>query len=419
MKKSKYLMMLMVLMLVVALVSIVACGKKDEAPSQTGDTGTTAPTKTLKIGFIMPMSGPASLWGIAIQKDVNAYTAVINEEGGLKIGDEYYTVENYFADDEATPDKAAQTTNELINNDGVSAILGYWGIGLPTIASITTPAKVITNFTKPINYNKDTMPYAAFSHDDSYLGFAQLAAIISAFPEMKTMGISADEVYYAGGKNTIPAFKEILTEKGIKFVEDVYPWSTIDYTTHIEKLHQLGADTLFSWSAPEFEAGKQKEIYNRGYKMNFAGAGTIVDLKSYMDISGKEAAQGGLHPYNYPWALKTYNIQPEIVDVALKIKAKTEQMQGKAEIDYDGAFPYGLNSMLMYFQALQKAGTTDPDKVMEVTRGGTFDLFSGTQTLGGLETYGSAVMGHPIGPMGKVEGDKMVFSSEGPAYDVP
>ncbi|MHB1128177.1 MAG: ABC transporter substrate-binding protein [Bacillota bacterium] len=418
MKKNKYLLILMALTLIVVLVSVAACGKKEEAPDTTGE-GTPGPTKALKIGFIMPMSGPASLWGIAIKKDVDAYTAVINEEGGLKIGDEYYKVENYFADDEATPDKAPGTTNKLVNQDGVSAILGYWGIGLPTVVSITTPNKIITNFTKPINYNPDTMPYAAFSHDDSYLGFAQLEAIINAFPETKTLGISADELYYAGGENTIPVFKELLTEKGIKFVEDVYAWSTIDYTTHIEKLKQLGADTLFSWSAPEFEAGKQKEIYNRGYKMNFAGAGTIVDLKSYMDISGKEAAQGGLHPYNYPWDLKSYNIQPEIVEVALKIKAKTEQMQGKAEMDYDGAFPYGLNSMLMYFQSLQKAGTTDPDEVMKVTRGGTFDLFSGTQTLGGKETYGSAVMGHPIGPMGKVVGDKMVFSSEGPAWDVP
>ncbi|MHB1418735.1 MAG: ABC transporter substrate-binding protein [Bacillota bacterium] len=419
MKKSKWIMVLVTLMLVVALVGVVACGKQTETTDQTGDqTGTTAPTKTLKIGFIMPMSGGGSLWGIAIQKHVNAYTAVINEEGGLKVGDDTYMIENYFADDQGTPDNAAKATSELIEKDGVQAILGYWGVALSTISNITTPKKIILNFTKPINYDAKLMPYAAFSHDDSFLAFAQLSTILKAFPNTKTLGVSADEVYYAGGGKMVEDFKEVLAEQGIKYFEDVYPWGAMDYTSHIEKMHKAGVDTMFSWASPEEEAMKEKEIYEKGYDIAFAGAGTVVDLKSYIDISGYDAAQGGLHPYNYPWDLKTYNIQPEIVEMANKIKAMDEKMEGKP-FDYDGAFPYGLNSMLMYFQAVQKAGTIDPDEVMKVTEGGTFDLFSGTQTMGGSATYGRAVMGHPIGPMGKVVDYHTEFFAEGPPVQVP
>ncbi|MHB1418732.1 MAG: ABC transporter substrate-binding protein, partial [Bacillota bacterium] len=187
MKNNKFLTVLVALMLIVVLVGVVACGKNTE-PSQ-GDNGKAAPTKTLKVGFIMPMSGPASLWGVNIKKDTDAYAEVINDEGGLKIGDEYYKVEVYYADDQGAPDKAAPTTNELINNDGVSAILGYFGIGLPTIESIATPAKVLYIGSKPVNYNPQTMPYAAFSFTDEYIGFTQLDSILKAFPNTKKLGI--------------------------------------------------------------------------------------------------------------------------------------------------------------------------------------------------------------------------------------
>ncbi|MHB1418734.1 MAG: ABC transporter substrate-binding protein [Bacillota bacterium] len=419
MKKTRFLKAFVALMLVVALLGVVACGKKaDTTGTDQTDTGKPTPTKTLKIGFIMPMSGPASLWGIDIKKDTDAYAAVINDDGGLKIGDEYYKVEVYYADDEATPDKAATTTNELINNDGVSAILGYWGIGLPTIASITTPAKVVTIFTKPMNYDAKTMPYAAFSYTDTHLGFTQLASILNAFPSTKHLGISADELYYAAGATTIPQFKELLTEKGITYFEDTYPWGTLDYTTHIDKLHKAGVDTIFSWASPEEEAMKQKEIYLNKYKMNFAGAGTIADLKSYIDMSGLEAAQGGLHPYNYPWDLKEIKVAPDVVTMAQRIRDKHQEMLGEAQA-YDGAYAYGLNAMIMYFQALQKAGTVDPDAVMKQIDGGHFDLFTGSYDMGGKETFGRAVMAPPTGPMGVVKGEKMELVSESPAYNIP
>ncbi|MHB1418733.1 MAG: ABC transporter substrate-binding protein [Bacillota bacterium] len=419
MRKNKFLTVLVALMLVVALLGVVACGKKaDTTGTDQTDTGKPAPTKTLKIGFIMPMSGPASLWGVGIKKDTEAYAAIINEDGGLKIGDEYYNVETFYADDQGTPDKAAPTANELINNDGVSAILGYWGIGLPTIASITTPAKVVTIFTKPMNYDPKTMPYAAFSLTDTYIGFTQLASILNAFPNTKHLGISADEVYYAAGETTVPQFKEILAEKGITYFEDTYPWGTLDYTTHIDKLHKAGVDTIFSWAAPEEEAMKQKEIYANKYQMAFAGAGTIPDLKSYIDMSGQDAAQGGLHPYNYPWDFKEIKVAPDVVTMAERIRDKHQEMLGE-EMSYDGAFAYGLNSMIMYFQALQAAGTTDADAVMKQIDGGHFDLFTGSYDMGGLQTYGRNVMAPPTGPMGIVKGTKMELASESPAYIIP
>ncbi|MHB1126647.1 MAG: ABC transporter substrate-binding protein [Bacillota bacterium] len=416
---KKWLALLAVILLMTMVITVSACGKKTEEP---GNTETTTekpvPTKTLKVGLILPMSGPASQWGISIQKDTDAYAAVINDDGGLKIGDEYYNVEVFYGDDEGTPDNATIAAQKLIEKDGVSAILGYWGFGLPAISNLSVPNKVISIVTNTATYDSKTMPYTAFNFDASHVAYPQFEAILKYFPSMKKMAISADEVYIGSVQPALDSFKETLAEKGIGFFVDTYPWGTLDYTQHIEKLHKEGVDVAYSWSGPEPEAMKQKQIYQQKYDIKFVGAGTIPDLKTYIEMAGYEAAQGGLHPHDYPWDFKEVKVAPEVVKISERIRDKHKEMYNE-EMGYSGAFPYGLSSMLMYFEAMQKAGTTDADAVMEVIEGGTFDLFSGTYTLGGAQTVGRAVVAPTTGPMGAVKGDKMELVVEPPAYSVP
>jgi hypothetical protein len=71
-----------------------------------------------------------------------------------------------------------------------------------------------------------------------------------------------------------------------------------------------------------------------------------------------------------------------------------------------------------YLEAVQMAGTTDPDKVMAVLRGGTIETFLGKYTLSGAKTYGSpVVVGYPCG-MGIVRGSELVYLNEKPLWDV-
>ncbi|MHB1421373.1 MAG: ABC transporter substrate-binding protein, partial [Bacillota bacterium] len=300
-------------------------------------------------------------------------------------------------------------------------IVGYWGGGLPTMNSVTAPAKVLTLLTTQANYDPIVMPYTAIGPDNAYCSLSQIKAILKAFPETKKIGISSSDPYYQNvfdSGRILPFFKEILTENGIGYFEDLYPWETTDYTQHVEKLKQAGVDTIYSFGAPEQVAMTKKAIYEAGYKTNFATSGTIPDLDAFIDIAGYEAAQGGLHTFYFPWELKNIKVAPEAVEMALKIRDKHKELYNE-EMTYDGAFAYGLNQMQMYIQAAQKAGTTDPDELMKVIDGGTFDLFLGTTTLGGKETYGRAVFGAFPGAMGKLEGRKLVYASDEPGEMIP
>jgi len=65
-----------------------------------------AQNAVLKVGFVGVTSGPAAAWGISNQRSMEAGAAIINDNGGVKIGDTTYDVEIVSFDDQKDPKRA-------------------------------------------------------------------------------------------------------------------------------------------------------------------------------------------------------------------------------------------------------------------------------------------------------------------------
>ncbi len=65
-----------------------------------------AANTVLKIGFVGVTSGPAAAWGISNQRSMEAGAAIINDNGGVKIGDTTYDIEIVSFDDQKDPKRA-------------------------------------------------------------------------------------------------------------------------------------------------------------------------------------------------------------------------------------------------------------------------------------------------------------------------
>src|ERR1700750_3085123 len=91
------------------------------------DTG--ASDTEIKLGNIMPYSGPASAYGV-IGKDADAYFKMINEQGGIngrKI--------NFISyDDSYSPPKAVEQARKLVESDEVLLLFGP--LGTPSNSAI-------------------------------------------------------------------------------------------------------------------------------------------------------------------------------------------------------------------------------------------------------------------------------------------
>src|SRR3984893_16598378 len=102
-----------------AIILLVASGS-GALPQKKYDTGAT--DTEIKIGNIMPYSGPASAWGI-IGKTEAAYFRKINAEGGIngrKIAFVSY-------DDAYSPSKAVEQARKLVESDEVLLIFNSLG----------------------------------------------------------------------------------------------------------------------------------------------------------------------------------------------------------------------------------------------------------------------------------------------------
>ena len=96
--------------------------------------------KVLKIGTIMPISGPLGAIGLAWDRGFDLCADMINEQGGLKVGADRYRIEFIHEDGKMSPEASAAAANKLVHQDKVKFVMG----------EVMTPAsQAIYEVTKP------------------------------------------------------------------------------------------------------------------------------------------------------------------------------------------------------------------------------------------------------------------------------
>jgi branched-chain amino acid transport system substrate-binding protein len=79
---------------------------------------------TLKVGVLGVMSGPAASWGLVNKYSAEATAQMYNEQGGVEIGGEKYTIEIVSVDDKNDPKLAVSGAERLTQQEGINYIIG-------------------------------------------------------------------------------------------------------------------------------------------------------------------------------------------------------------------------------------------------------------------------------------------------------
>lgn len=85
--------------------------------------GAWAANEKLRIGFVGVTSGPAAAWGISNVRSMQTLAAMLNEKGGVKIGDKTYDVDIVTFDDQKDP-KRAIAGMEKMAQEGIHYVVG-------------------------------------------------------------------------------------------------------------------------------------------------------------------------------------------------------------------------------------------------------------------------------------------------------
>jgi branched-chain amino acid transport system substrate-binding protein len=218
----------------------------------TGWMGFAAPAMgaEIKIGHVLPLSGPVAPQGQQIKAGAEVAAEEINAAGGIKSmgGAKLKLV---FGDSKSTPDGGAAETERLCTLEKVSMILGAYQSG------VTFPAtEVAERYKTPWIVNvavKDEITERGFKYvfrdfNKASYDLKEILGAIQLFAKETKMTPKTFALLYEGtdwGRSSAQFAKKFLPPAGFKLlVEESYPQGISDFTPQILKIKAAKPDFL-------------------------------------------------------------------------------------------------------------------------------------------------------------------------------
>jgi branched-chain amino acid transport system substrate-binding protein len=276
---------------VAAALALLAATSSGALAQKKYDTGAT--DTEIKIGNIMPYSGPASAYGV-IGKTEEAFFRKINAEGGIngrKINFVSY-------DDAYSPPKTVEQARKLVESDEV--LLVFNSLGTPPNTAIQkylnskkVPQLFVATGATKWNDPKD-FPWT-MGWQPNYQSESQIYAkyILKNNPNAKIAVLYQNDDY---GKDYLKGFKDGLGAKAASMIviEESYEVSEPTIDSHIVKMKSTGADVFFNITTPKFAAQAIKKNAEIGWKPLHFLNNVSASVGSVMKPAGFENAQGVL-----------------------------------------------------------------------------------------------------------------------------
>ena len=237
-----------------AIAALTSSGALAQKKYDTGATDT-----EIKIGNIMPYSGPASAYGV-IGKTEAAYFNKINAEGGIngrKI--------NFISyDDGYSPPKTVEQARKLVESDEV--LLIFNSLGTPPNSAIqkymnTKKVPQLFVATGATKWNDPKNFPWTMGWQPNYQSEARIYAkyILKEKPNAKIAVLYQNDDY---GKDYLKGLKDGLGAKAASMIiaEESYETTEPTIDSHIVTLKASGANVFFNVTTPKFAAQAIKKI---------------------------------------------------------------------------------------------------------------------------------------------------------------
>jgi branched-chain amino acid transport system substrate-binding protein len=269
-----------------ALLTVTSSGALAQKKYDIGATDT-----EIKIGNIMPYSGPASAYGV-IGKTEDAYFKKINAEGGIngrKI--------NFISyDDGYSPPKTVEQARKLVESDEVLFIFN--SLGTPPNSAIQkymnskkVPQLFVATGATKWNDPKD-FPWT-MGWQPNYQSETQIYAkyILKEKPNAKIAVLFQNDDY---GKDYLKGLKDGLGAKAASMIvaEESYETTEPTIDSHIVKLKSTGADVFVNITTPKFAAQAIKKNAEIEWKPLHFLNNVSASIGSVIQPAGVQNAQG-------------------------------------------------------------------------------------------------------------------------------
>ena len=334
---------------------------------------------TIKIGFPMPLSGPAAVYGVPVTKGAELAVADINAKGGV-LGRK---LELLPRDSKANADEAVRLARELIIKNNVDFLSGtLTSAEAPAVSTIAKENKVVfvapvaktTRLTAPENLH----PYIFRLASNTTIEGHTAASLMAKWGEVKRVATIAPD--YAYGRDAVAAFVDHLKKlrPDIEIVDQQWPkLGEADFTAFITaqmgkkpdavECNVFGGDfvTLAKQAGP---LGYFKAINNR--MVDGAEVGTVDEAE----------ALGA----DYPFGIVSDAYDPVIWGEGEPAEHKVfiEDLKKAMNNQYGSGWAVmGYMAVVAISDGVKKAGFTESDTVSKALLGLSFGTPVGKRTI--------------------------------------
>jgi branched-chain amino acid transport system substrate-binding protein len=252
------------------------------------DTG--ASDTEIKIGNIVPYSGPASAYGV-VGKAMAAVFKKVNDEGGIngrKI--------NFISYDDAySPPKAVEQARKLVESDEVLFLFGTLGTASNTAIQKYVNSKKVPQLFVATGATKWNDP-KAFPWTMGWLPSYQSESRIYAKYLTNEKPTAKVAVLYQNddmGKDYLKGLKDGFRRDPSRIVaEESYEVSEPTIDSHVVRIKSSNPDVIILFTTPKFGAQAIKKLGEMSWKPTTIVSNVSASTATVMRPAGLENAQG-------------------------------------------------------------------------------------------------------------------------------
>jgi len=311
----------------------------------------------IKIGVVTPLSGTYAPIGQQVRWGLELAARDINAAGGIS----GRKLELLFEDEEANPSVAVQKAEKLFQVEKVDFLTGTVNsastLAVAQLAERNSKLAATTvSFADSITTDKCSPNMFRVNARAEQQSVALAAWLARSKPKARVFYLGPD---YEMGRSTVAAFKASAEKSGAESAGEVFaPLDSKDYSQYFGQIRAARPQVVYTSVAGNDTVRLFTQMLDFGLLSNLTMVGASGTVTSQNIGAMGQAAEGFATGVGY---------SPQIDNLANKKFVEAFRAANKADPDLYGADSYGV--LFAYKAAVEKANSTETDKVRDALRG--------------------------------------------------
>jgi branched-chain amino acid transport system substrate-binding protein len=338
-----------------------------------------AQAQTLRIGAPLPLTGALAPEGTKLRQGYELWVDEVNKSGGVAVGDKKLKIELVFSDYQSNTPRAVQLTERLITTDKVDFLFSPFGSGatkaassvaerngIPLIASSASSAEVFDQGYKNL--------FGLYT-DNSTLTEPIATLVRATVPQVRRVAVLArNDLYPLSLANE---FVKSAKSRGFEVVYfEKYAIGTLDHTAALSQIRSLNPDWVIATGYINDLILVRKQLAEQKIAPHVV---TLINGPAYQEwIDATGPLSEGVTTASWFHPVLTYTSK----DVFKSTAGFVQRFKARYGSEPDFTQASGAAVGVILQQAIERARSTDRDKVRAELAKGGFETFFGPVSFG-------------------------------------